>query len=172
MENQWNYLFLRLIVKIFHRLYHGQLDLDILFVKLTIQIWVLLLKNPLCTLFLRVGDFIQCLFLTVIFCKVPLLRSSFRFAQLYVHKCFVGMRGRSGGVSLAWWHVRTALRFALWDQWQKGSVYDALSWLPYFWDLHKQEQKGVGMLKSHQLEVAMPVTKGGLFSQGRPVLIM
>ena len=23
MENQWNYLFLRLIVKIFHRLYHG-----------------------------------------------------------------------------------------------------------------------------------------------------
>ena len=33
----------------------------------------------------------------------------------------------------AWWHVRTALRFALWDQWQKGSVYGALSQLPYLW---------------------------------------
>ena len=37
------------------------------------------------------------------------------------------------GVSSAWWHVRTALRFALWDQWQKGSVYGALSQLPYLW---------------------------------------
>ena len=32
-----------------------------------------------------------------------------------------------------WWHVRTALRFALWDQRQKGSVYGALSYLPYLW---------------------------------------
>ena len=27
---------------------------------------------------------------------------------LVQNKCFVGMRGRSGGVSSAWWHVRTA----------------------------------------------------------------
>ena len=33
------------------------------------------------------------------------------------------MRGRSGGVSSAWWHVRTALRFALWVQWQKGCLW-------------------------------------------------
>ena len=33
----------------------------------------------------------------------------------------------------AWGHVRTALRFALWDQWQKGSVYGALSQLLYLW---------------------------------------
>ena len=32
-----------------------------------------------------------------------------------------------GGVSSAWRHVRTALRFALWDLWYKGSVYGALS---------------------------------------------
>ena len=33
----------------------------------------------------------------------------------------------------AWWHVRTASRFALWGQWQKGSVYAALSQLLYLW---------------------------------------
>ena len=43
-------------------------------------------------------------------------------------------------------------------------MYDALSLLPYLWDLDKQEQKGVGMLKSDQLGVAMQVTKGGPFS--------
>ena len=33
----------------------------------------------------------------------------------------------------AWSHVQTALSFALWDQWQEGSVYGALSQLPYLW---------------------------------------
>ena len=32
-----------------------------------------------------------------------------------MYKSFVGMQGRSGGVSSACWHVRTASRFALWD---------------------------------------------------------
>ena len=27
--------------------------------------------------------------------------------KVHFCKCFVGMRGRSGGVSSAWWHVRT-----------------------------------------------------------------
>ena len=27
---------------------------------------------------------------------------------------FVGVRGKGGRVSSAWWHERTALRFALW----------------------------------------------------------
>ena len=31
------------------------------------------------------------------------------------------------GVSSAWWHVKTALRFSLWDQCQEGSVYGVLS---------------------------------------------
>ena len=34
----WKYLFLKLNVKSFQRLCHGQLDLDILFVKLAAQI--------------------------------------------------------------------------------------------------------------------------------------
>ena len=53
------------------------------------------------------------------------------------------MQGRNGGVSSAWWHMRTALSFALWDQWQEGTMYGALSQLSYLWDLEKQEQKGV-----------------------------
>ena len=40
--------------------------------------------------------------------------------------------------------MRTALRFALWEYWYKGSVYGALSQLPYLRDLDKQEQKGIG----------------------------
>ena len=43
-----------------------------------------------------------------------------------MYKRFVGKRGRSGGVSPAWWHVWTALRFAFWDYWYDGSVYGAL----------------------------------------------
>ena len=47
------------------------------------------------------------------------------------------------GVSSAWWHVRTVVRFALLDQCQKVSVYGALSQLPYIWDSDKQEQKSI-----------------------------
>ena len=80
---------------------------------------------------------------------------------MHLYKCFASMHRRSGRFSSAWWNVRNALRFALCDQWWRGYVYGALSQLPYLWDLNKQEQKGVGMLKSHQLVVAMQVTKGG-----------
>ena len=44
-------------------------------------------------------------------------------------------------------------------------MYGALSWFSYLWDLDKQEQKGVGMLKSHQLGVVMQVTKEGSFDR-------
>ena len=46
-------------------------------------------------------------------------------------------------------------------------MYGALSQLPYLWDLDKQEQKGMGMLKSHQLGLAMQVTKGGALLIGK-----
>ena len=55
------------------------------------------------------------------------------------------MQWSSRGVCSAWWYVRTALMFALSEyQWQKGTMYGALSQLSYLWDLDKQEQKGVG----------------------------
>ena len=43
-------------------------------------------------------------------------------------------------------------------------MYGAVSWLPYLWDLDKQEEKGVEDAKSRHLGVAMQVAKGGLFS--------
>ena len=43
----------------------------------------------------------------------------------------------------------------------------ALSQLPYLRDLDKREKKVLGMLKSHQLAVAMQLRKGGLFSIGK-----
>ena len=74
------YLFLKLIVKSFQRLCNGQLDLDILFVKLTTQIGYCIWKIPSAHCVLGVGDFMQCLFLFITSCKVLLLQSSFRFA--------------------------------------------------------------------------------------------
>ena len=76
----WKYLFLKLIVKSFQRLCNGQLDLDILFVKLTAQIGYWIWKIPSAHCVLGVGDFMQCLFLFVTSYKVLLLQSSFRFA--------------------------------------------------------------------------------------------
>ena len=54
-----------------------------------------------------------------------------------MYKCFVGMQGRSGGVSSAWWHVRTTLRFALGKD---LCMVPCHSCHIYLWDL----EKGVG----------------------------
>ena len=80
----WKYLYLRLIVKKFQKLCHVQPDLDI-FVKLTVQIGDCIKKNTLCTLCLRVVDFIQSLpsFVVsrIVTCTLmPWLQSSFWFA--------------------------------------------------------------------------------------------
>ena len=81
-------------------------------------------------------------------------------------KCVCG----GGGVISAWWHVMTALRHALRDQWQKVSVYGDCVQFPYLWDWTSRSKKLWGTLKSHQLGVVMQVRKLGLFSQGRQVL--
>ena len=60
---------------------------------------------------------------------------------MHLYKCFVGMWRRSGRVSSAWWHVRTALRFALGKD---LCMVPCHSCHIYLWDLDKQEQKGVG----------------------------
>ena len=77
----WKYLFLKLIVKSFQRLCHVQLDLGILFVKLTAQIGYCIWKILSAHYVSGVGEFIQyVLFLFEIFCKVLRLQSYFRFA--------------------------------------------------------------------------------------------
>ena len=87
------------------------------------------------------------------------------------HLCLYS-RGRVRGVSSAWWQVRTALRFALWYQWQEGTMYGTLSYFLYLWDLDKREQKGVGNALKSSVKVAMQATKGGLFLQGREAVTM
>ena len=90
---------------------HGKLDLDILFInsKVNSTNRVFLLKNTLCTLCLRVLGFHAMFFFN---CNI--------FAYCLVVSQTLGesalvMRGRSGGVSSAWWHMRADLRFTLWD---------------------------------------------------------
>ena len=55
--------------------------------------------------------------------------------------------------------------FALWDQWQEGTMFGSLSQLSHLWDLDKQEQKGVGDELKSSIGVAMQAAKGGLFLQ-------
>ena len=75
--------------------------------------------------------------------------------KVHLYKCFVGMRGRSGGVSSAWWH-EDCLEVCF-----VGLVVERIC----VWCLVIVAIFMVwGMLKSHQLGVAMQVTKGGLFS--------
>ena len=97
---------------------------------------VLLLTNTLCTLCLRGRRFHTMSFYNCNILQGASIKELFRFSQLQVrllrkvhlYKCVVGMRGRNGGISSAtWWHIRTALRFAWWGQWQEGSLYGALS---------------------------------------------
>ena len=60
-----------------------------------------------------------------------------------MYKCFVGMRGRSGGVSSAWWHVRTAFEVSFVELVVERICVWCLVF-SYLWDLDKQEHEGVG----------------------------
>ena len=70
---------MKLIVKSFQRSCHVQLDLDILFIKLTAQIGYCICKITSAHCVSGVGNFMQWWFLFVISCKVPQLWSSLDF---------------------------------------------------------------------------------------------
>ena len=81
---------------------------------------------------------------------------------MHLYKCFVCMQVRSGGVSRACWHVRTAFV-------GMTSGRKELCMVPrhrfHVYGIWTNRSKNVGvMLKSHQLGVAMQVTKGELLS--------
>ena len=123
----------------FQSLCHVQPDLDILLVELTAEIGDKLhQKNTLCILSLRGWGFHA---KDIFFCNILVLPSyDTDLWRRYTLK-FVGVLGErwESQISLGE-QVKTALRFALWDQWQEETVYGSLLQLSYLWDL--KEQRG------------------------------
>ena len=107
-------------------------SLTLIFIcKVTSTNKVFLLKNTLYTLCLRVWGFHVMSFFN---CNILQGASITKLCQV----CLVVGQDLGEGALVqmfcsTWWHVRTAFSFALWDQWQKGSVYGALPKLPYLW---------------------------------------
>ena len=110
-------------------------------IKLTAQIGDRLhQKNTLCTLCFRGQGFHA---KPIFFCNILFLRScNSDLWRKYTLKClFWCIEGKRWDSQFSLREqVRTALRFALLDQWQEETMYSALSQLSYLWDL--KEQKG------------------------------
>ena len=166
---------MKLIVKNFQRLCYVQLDLDILFVKLIAQIGDCIRNrglHTLCTLCLRGWGFHA---KHVFFCNIlnGCLYIDASIAELFqiclvvsqtlekgIH-VFVGVLRERQGSQFSLGGVRTALRFALWDQCQEETMYSAWSQLSYLWDL--EEQREGECFKVMIWCDTMQTTKGGQF---------
>ena len=57
--------------------------------------------------------------------------------------------------------MRNALKFALWDYWSEETMYVALSYLSYLWDLGFEGAKRWGDALKSPFGVAMQATSGG-----------
>ena len=158
-------------MKSFQRLCHVQLNLDILFVKLTTQIGDCIWKILSAHCVSGVGQFMQCLFLGASITDL-----------FYVYLAVSQTLGEVTLVQMFCWYVREKLEtyfrlVACEDCFEvcfMGLVVERnFVWclIGHSWHIYgictSRSKKVWGMLKSHHLEVAMQVTESGTLFIGK-----